>query len=132
MEIIGIALISNNLGQFLIDQRYEDSIMGGMWEFPGGKKKSSESIEKTIEREIKEELGIEIKVGEKLLSFEYYYSFGKLLFIVHLCKWLSGDPQPLASEQVRWVDPTRLSDFSFPDANTKIISALYKHLGIEK
>ena len=86
LEEIGIGLVFNKNGELLIDQRLSDSSMGGMWEFPGGKKELYESIEKTIEREIKEELGISIKVGEKLLSFEHSYSHKKLHFIGHICK----------------------------------------------
>ena len=127
---IGIGLVFNKTGELLIDKRLESSSMGGMWEFPGGKKQSHESIETTIERELKEELGILVKVGEKLLSFEHAYTHKRLYFTVHICEWISGDPKPLASQKFLWVSPERLSDFPFPAANTKIISVLHKHLGI--
>ena len=74
LQEIGIGLVFNKKGELLIDQRLESSSMGGMWEFPGGKKIPNESIEKTIERELKEELGIVVNVGEKLLSFEHAYT----------------------------------------------------------
>ena len=48
--------------------------------------------------------------------------------MVHLCTWLSGDPQPLASQQVRWVQPQSLGDYAFPAANARIIEALHNHL----
>ena len=105
--------------------------MGGMWEFPGGKKKSDESIEITIERELQEELGIVVKVGAKLLSFEHSYTHKKLYFTVHICEWISGEPKPLASQKLLWVSPEKLFDFPFPAANKKIISELHKHLCIE-
>ena len=129
---IGIGLVFNKNGELLIDQRLESSSMGGMWEFPGGKKKPDESIEKTIEREIKEELGIVVKVREKLLSFEHAYTHKKLYLTVHICDWISGEPKPLASQKLLWVHPNKLFDFPFPAANTKIISELHKHLCIEK
>ncbi len=129
---IGIGLVFNKTGELLIDKRLESSSMGGMWEFPGGKKQSHESIETTIERELKEELGIVVKVGEKLLSFEHAYNHKKLYFTVHICEWISGEPKPFASQQLLWVSPEKLFDFSFPDANTKIISELHKHLCIGK
>ena len=131
VQEIGIALIFNKDGELLIDQRLENASMGGMWEFPGGKKESHESIEKTITREIMEEIGINIKVGEKLISFEHLYSHKKLYFTVHLCEFRSGKPKPLASQKLLWVDPSRLFDFPFPAANSKIIFALLKYLGIE-
>ncbi len=127
---IGIGVVFNNKGECLIDQRLESSSMGGMWEFPGGKKIPGESIQKTIERELKEELGIIVKVGEKLLSFEHAYTHKKFYFTVHICEWISGEPKPLASQKLLWVSPEKLNDYPFPAANKKIISELYKHLCI--
>jgi len=127
---IGIGLIFNKNGSLLIDKRSETSSMGGLWEFPGGKREGNESIQKTIAREIKEELSIGVTVGENLISFEHSYSHKKLHFYVYLCEWTSGIPKPLVSEKILWVEPTRLIDFPFPAANTKIISALYEYLGI--
>ena len=132
LQEVGIGLVFNKNGELLIDQRLESSSMGGMWEFPGGKKTSDESIEETIAREIREEMGILVKVGAKLLSFEHSYSHKKINFTVHLCQWKSGEPKPIASQQLLWVSPEKLVDFPFPAANSKIISELYKHLGIEK
>ena len=131
LQEIGIGLVFNKNGELLIDQRLESSNMGGMWEFPGGKKNSYESIEETIEREIKEELGILVNMGEKLLSFEHSYTHKKLAFTVHICEWKSGEPKPLTSQKILWVSPDRLYDFPFPAANTKIISELHKFLGIK-
>ena len=130
LQEIGIGLVFNQKGELLIDQRLESSSMGGMWEFPGGKKNPGEPIEKTIQRELKEEVGIGVKVGEKLLSFEHAYTHKKLYFTVHICAWISGQPKPLASQKLLWVSPDRLFDFPFPAANTKIISELHKHLCI--
>tara|TARA_Y100001968_G_scaffold24257_1_gene19005 strand:- start:2798 stop:3937 length:1140 start_codon:yes stop_codon:yes gene_type:complete len=127
---IGIGIIFNREGKLLIDQRLEDSNMGGMWEFPGGKKLAKEPIEKTIEREIEEELGIDIDVGIKLLSFEHAYSNKKLHFTVHICELIAGEPKALASQKFLWISPEKLCDFPFPAANTKIISELHKHLCI--
>ena len=132
LQEIGIGLVFNKNGELLIDKRLESSSMGGMWEFPGGKKHINESIEQTIEREIKEELGILVKVGDKLLSFEHAYTHKKLHFTVHICQWISGEPKPLASQKLLWVFPDKLFDFPFPAANTKIIAELHKHLSISK
>ena len=128
---IGIGLVFNEKGEVLIDQRLESSSMGGMWEFPGGKKNTDELVEKAIERELKEELGVLVKVGTKLLSFEHAYTHKKLHFTVHICELISGEPKPLASQKLLWVSPDKLFDFPFPAANHKIISKLHKHLCVE-
>ena len=128
IQEIGIGLVFNKNGELLIDKRLESSSMGGMWEFPGGKKTFGESIKNTIVRELREEVGIVVKVGKKLLSFEHAYTHKKLYFVVHICEWISGEPKPLASQKLLWVSPDRLFDFPFPAANTKIISELHKYL----
>ena len=130
LEEIGIGIVFNKNGELLIDQRLESSSMGGMWEFPGGKKNSGESIKQTIKRELQEELGIVVKVGAKLLSFDHVYTHKKLYFTVHICEWISGEPKPLASQKLQWVFPSKLYNFAFPAANTKIISELHKYIGI--
>jgi A/G-specific adenine glycosylase len=70
-------------------------------------------------------------VGAELITLEHAYSHKRLRFVVHLCRWLSGEPQPLASQQVRWVDPAQLNEFPFPAANARIIAALQEHLQAE-
>jgi len=129
-EVIGLGVVTNAAGEVLIDQRLNKGLLGGMWEFPGGKQEQGEKIEVTIARELREELGIEVEVGAQLISLDHAYSQKKLRFVVHLCKWIEGKPQPLASQQVRWVQPEALSEFSFPAANVRLIEALMEHLSL--
>ena len=112
----------------MIDQRLEEGLLGGMWEFPGGKQEQGETIETCIARELKEELGIAVTVGAELITVDHAYSHKKLHFVVHLCDWVSGEPQPLASQQVRWVRPDDLGNYAFPAANARIIEALLGRL----
>ena len=81
-----------------------------------------------IARELKEELGIAVTVGAELITVDHAYSHKKLRFVVHLCDWVSGEPQPLASQQVRWVRPDDLGNYAFPAANARIIEALLGRL----
>ncbi|WP_037988640.1 8-oxo-dGTP diphosphatase MutT [Synechococcus sp. BL107] len=127
-QVIGIGVVINEAGDVLIDQRLEEGLLGGMWEFPGGKQEPGEPIEACIARELMEELGIEVSVGESLITVDHAYSHKKLQFVVHLCRWMSGDPKPLASQQVRWVRPEQLKDYPFPAANVRIIEALLGRL----
>jgi A/G-specific adenine glycosylase len=128
-QVIGVGVVLNDAGEVLIDQRLNEGLLGGLWEFPGGKQEPGEAIEHTISRELREELAIEVEVGECLISLEHAYSHKKLRFEVHLCRWNSGEPQPLASQQVRWVRPEDLDAYPFPAANTRIIAALQERLG---
>ena len=131
-QVIGIGVVLNAVGEVLIDQRLEDGLLGGLWEFPGGKQEPDESIESCIKREMKEELGIAVTVAEKLISIDHAYSHKKLRFMVHLCHWVSGEPRPLASQQVRWVKPEELKEFPFPAANARMIKALMIWLATAK
>jgi A/G-specific adenine glycosylase len=128
-QVIGVGVVLDAAGRVLIDQRQEEGLLGGLWEFPGGKQEPGEPIGATITRELREELAIEVEVGEELIRLDHAYSHKRLRFIVHLCRWRAGDPQPLASQQVRWVDPAQLESFPFPAANARIIAALQAWLG---
>ncbi len=127
-QVIGIGVVFNNDGTVLIDQRLDEGLLGGMWEFPGGKKEPEENIKETIVRELREELAIEVEVGELLIALDHSYSHKKLCFVVHICRWISGDPVPLESQQCRWVRPDELNQYPFPAANSKMISALKNYL----
>lgn len=127
-QVIGVGVVLNDAGEVLIDQRLDEGLLGGLWEFPGGKQEPGEAIEATIARELREELAIEADVGEQLITLDHAYSHKRLRFVVHLCRWLSGEPRPLASQQVRWVRPEQLAEFPFPAANARIIAALQERL----
>ena len=127
-QVIGVGVVLNASGEVLIDQRLDEGLLGGMWEFPGGKQEQGETIDTCIARELQEELGIAVTVGDELITVDHAYSHKKLRFVVHLCTWESGEPQPLASQQVRWVRPDDLKNYAFPAANTKIIAALLGRL----
>ena len=132
MTVIGIGIVVNSSGQVLISQRLEDTEMPGMWEFPGGKKEEGEAIELTIQREIREETSMDVVVGKRLIDFIYDYPPKQFHFIVHICNVVSGQPKPLASQKICWVMPSKLIDYSFPEANSRIISALNKYLKLKK
>jgi A/G-specific adenine glycosylase len=127
-QVIGVGVVFDPAGRVLIDQRLEEGLLGGLWEFPGGKQEPEEPIASTIQRELREELAIEVEVGEELITLEHAYSHKRLRFVVHLCRWISGEPQPLASQQVRWVQPDELESYPFPAANARIIATLLEWL----
>lgn len=127
-QVIGVGVVLDGDGRVLIDQRLNEGLLGGLWEFPGGKQEEGEAITATIERELAEELAIAVEVGEELIVVEHAYSHKRLRFVVHLCRWIAGEPQPLASQQVRWVAPAELDAYPFPAANVRIIAALRERL----
>lgn len=121
---IGVAVIRNDANQILIDRRRQEGLLGGLWEFPGGKLEPEETIEDCIRREIQEELGIEIEVGEQLIVVEHTYTHFKVTLNVHHCRHLTGAPQPLECDEVKWVTLEEIETYPFPKANVQIIAAL--------
>ncbi len=125
-KVIGVAVIWNEQGQILIDRRRQEGLLGGLWEFPGGKVEPDESIEACIQREIKEELGIEIAVGDRLITVDHAYTHFRVTLNVHHCRHISGDPQPIECDEIRWVTLEEIDQYPFPKANVQIIEALRK------
>jgi A/G-specific adenine glycosylase len=121
---IGVAVIRNEAQQILIDRRKAEGLLGGLWEFPGGKIEPEETVEDCIKREIKEELDIDIEVGEHLISINHAYTHFRITLHVHYCRHLSGEPQTLECDEIRWVTLDEIDQYPFPKANTKIIAAL--------
>ncbi len=120
---IGAAVIWKD-GQILIDKRRPEGLLGGLWEFPGGKVEPGETVPECIQREIREELGIAITVGDHLITVEHAYTHFSVSLVVHHCDYLSGEPQPIECEEIRWVTLAELDQFPFPKANLQVISAL--------
>ena len=120
---IGVAVIDRQ-GKILIDRRRDEGDMGGLWEFPGGKIEPGETIEECIKREIKEELNIEIAVGDRLTTITHAYENFNVTLYVHICRHLSGEPQPIECEEICWVEANCLSRYRFPTANLQIIELL--------
>ena len=121
---IGVAVIRNHRQQILIDRRRDGGLMGGLWEFPGGKIEAGETVEACIKREILEELGIDIEVGDHLITIDHTYSDFHVTLIVHQCRHLAGEPQAIECQEIRWVALEEIEQFTFPQANSKIIAIL--------
>lgn len=126
-KLIGVAVIWNEAGQILIDKRLPGGAFGGFWEFPGGKKEAGETIEDCIKREILEELGIEIAVEEHLITIEHSYSQMKVTLHVYHCRYLGGTPKTIECDEFKWVTLDNIEQFTFPQANHQIITALKKN-----
>ena len=121
---VGVAVIERENGELLIDRRYETSVLGGLWEFPGGKVEVGETIEQCIHREIMEEVGLSITVGSLLLQIEHEYPHGKVTLHVHLCKYIDGHPKPRSCEELKWIRLIDILDYNFVEADKKIVDIL--------
>lgn len=123
-KLIGVAVIWNEQGQILIDKRPQSGLLGGLWEFPGGKLEPNETLAECVVREIQEELGIGIEVLGHFMTLEHAYTHFKVTLSVHHCRHVSGEPQPIECDEVKWVTLDELDQYPFPTANQKIIATL--------
>jgi mutator protein MutT len=108
----------------LITRRKRDSHFGHYWEFPGGKKKEGEDLSACLVREVREEIGIRIKVGEEILAAIHHDSERKVDLHFFFCEWESGEIKALECEEFRWIERNTLDQFSFPPANAELIKKL--------
>jgi mutator protein MutT len=120
---VSAALIFRD-GKLLITQRHVRSHLGGLWEFPGGKREAGETFAQCLVREIREELGVEISVGELFEEISHDYPEKSVHLKFFVCKLLSGKPQPLDCAAIRWVNKTELDDHKFPAADTQLLEKL--------
>ncbi len=111
-------------GGILIDKRKPDGLLGGLWEFPGGKKEPTESLEAALRREVREELGIRIRVDRPLTVVDHTYSHFRVRIHAFECTWLSGQPRCITCDAFKWVRPADLGRHAFPAANHKIIRVM--------
>ena len=120
---VAAALIFRS-GKLLITQRHADSHLGGLWEFPGGKREPGETFEQCLCRELREELGCNVEVLELVESITHNYPEKSVLLRFHRCRWLAHEPQPLDCAAVRWVSRLELEQFKFPAADAQLLGRL--------
>lgn len=113
-------------GKVLIAQRPLEGMLGGLWEFPGGKQEAGETLAECLQREVKEELGLEIEVGQPIVTIKHSYTHFKITLHAFYCQLLNGRPQSLGVADWRWVTLNELDTFPFPRTDLKIIEALKK------
>ncbi len=118
------AVIRGGGEKVLIAQRREDAMLGGLWEFPGGKREKGESLEECLRREIREELGIEIAVGAQLATINHAYTHFRITLYVFECRLIDGEPQAIDCADWAWVTLDEIDRYAFPVTDQKIIATL--------
>lgn len=111
-------------GKLLITQRHADAHLGGLWEFPGGKREPNETFERCLVREIREELGIEISAGKLFEEITHHYAEKSVRLKFFVCEVISGEPHPLGCAGVKWISKNELDNFEFPAADAQLLEKL--------
>jgi 8-oxo-dGTP diphosphatase len=112
-------------GRLLVTQRRKGDHLGGLWEFPGGKRMSQETFEECLRRELKEELDIEVEVGDLVETVRHAYPDRRVLLNFYLCRVQSGEPRAVGCEALAWIRAEELVNYSFPAADAVLVERLY-------
>jgi A/G-specific adenine glycosylase len=121
---VAAGVIWNDAEQVLIAQRPAKGLLGGLWEFPGGKQEPSESLPECLTRELREELAISVEVGELLAVVKHAFTHFKITLHAFECRYLEGPPQALQCADWRWVTLDELDQFAFGRTDRRVIDVL--------
>jgi len=121
---VAVAVICNDQGEVLIQQRAADTHQGGLWEFPGGKVEAGETLETALQREIREELNIEVITSRPLITVSHDYGDRHVSLEVYRVTEWHGQASSMEQQPLLWVMPERLHDYPMPAADRPIVSAI--------
>ena len=120
---VAAAIIEQD-GRYLITQGGRNSHLAGLWEFPGGKRNPGESLEECLRREIREELDLQVEVGDKLDPVIYAYEDREVILHFFRCRIITGTPRPQEGQACCWVAPSEFSNYRFPPADATLLRLL--------
>jgi 8-oxo-dGTP diphosphatase len=126
IHVVGAAL-QNERSEILCALRSPTMSLPNMWEFPGGKMELGETAEETLVREIREELGCEIKVDELLEDIFHEYSFATIHLITYKARIISGTPQAKEHARIEWVPLEKLPSLEWAPADVPTVHRLVNH-----
>jgi 8-oxo-dGTP diphosphatase len=109
-------------GRLLAARRRADQARGGLWELPGGKREPGEELEGCLARELREELGIEVSVGERLLSTCHDYPELRVRLHAFACTLVAGEPVAREHQAVRWLTSDELRSVTWSPADLPLIA----------
>lgn len=120
---VAAALVFNN-GRLLITRRRANDHLGGLWEFPGGKREPGETFQECLRRELREELGAEVEVGELVEAMTHAYPGKTVHLKFYRCTLRSSDPEAIGCDALAWVSAGDLDAYSFPPADERLLEKL--------
>jgi len=125
---VAAAVTIHSDGRLLVAQRNAGDMLGGLWEFPGGRREENETLPQCLVREMQEELGVEVAVGESLIVVKHTYTHLHITLTAFLCRLAAGEPRCLDCAAFRWVCPTELDGLPMSVVDRKVARALQARL----
>ena len=125
-QMVAVGVFTDNGGRVLVTRRPPNVYLGGFWEFPGGKQELGETILETLERELSEELGVQITDAKPLLRIGAFNKGNAVhLCVYNILAWI-GEPSGLEGQPLAWLPPAQLGALKFPPANAAIVREIMK------
>jgi mutator protein MutT len=121
--LVVIAAVVEREGRFLLTRRLEGTHLSGLWEFPGGKCEDGEPHEACLAREMREELAVDVAIGEEIFTVEHAYADRSVRLHFLRCR-IIGEPSPQLGQQIQWASREELGRLEFPDADRDLIAML--------
>ena len=123
VEVVA-GVLQDARGRILLTRRTQGRDLAGLWEFPGGKREPGETPEAALERELREELGIDVEPGAALIAVPQQYPHKRLrLDVRRIASW-RGTPQGREGQALAWVPQSRLARYAMPSADRPVVAAL--------
>jgi 8-oxo-dGTP diphosphatase len=127
ITIVAAAVVRDHRGRVLLARRPAGRHMAGLWEFPGGKLRAGEGPVSALRRELGEELGIDVQVGEPL-TFALHEEPGlRILLLFFAATIAGGTPRALEGQELQWVEPRELPAYPTPPADAALVTMLSSH-----
>ena len=128
-------LIRAEDGRLLIARRPLDGLLGGLWQFPGGKREAGETLPDCLARELREELAIQVEIGDLFTTVKHAFTHFKITLYAFECRYRGAlapydEPQALAAIDWAWVGEADLGAYSFGKADRLVIAALRERRGL--
>lgn len=127
---VAVGVISDGADRILVSLRPQHVHQGGLWEFPGGKVEAGETVERALHRELLEELAIEVRACQPLLTIQHDYPDKSVLLDVWWISAFDGEPHGREGQPWQWVDAAQLGTLKFPEANQPILAAIERFLAV--
>jgi A/G-specific adenine glycosylase len=124
---VGVGIVWKN-GKFLLVQRPQDKLLGGLWEFPGGKCQEKEPFEKCVIRNLEEKLGIRVDVNAQVATVKHAFTHFRITVHAFECELIKGKPQSKEVADWAWITLDDVDDYALPKAAHKIVAELRKQV----